>query len=154
MSFIELLETNENEIIEDAVAALARTPLKRYKESGLEINRERLRKLYALTVQSIKNKNLVPLLEYIQGAARDRFNAGYPVYEVLTAINILEETVWNRIVKELEPAELADSVGSVSTVLGAAKTSLASTYVSLASKTKSPSLDLSALFKGTDQVGE
>lgn len=154
MSFIELLEKNENEIIEDATAALARTPLKRYKESGLEINRERLKKLHCLVVKSIKEKNLVPLLEYIQGAARDRFNAGFPVYEVLTAINILEETIWNRIVKELKPTELANSVGSVSTVLGAAKTSLATTYVSLASKTKSPSLDLSALFKGTDQGSE
>ena len=154
MSFIKLLEKNENEIIGDATAALARTPLKRYKESGLEINRERLKKLHCLVVQSIKEKNLVPLLEYIQAMARDRFNAGFQVYEVLTAINILEETIWNRIVKELEPTELANSVGSVSTVLGAAKTSLATTYVSLASKTKSPSLDLSALFKGTDQGSE
>lgn len=150
MKFIELLDKHEAEIIEDATASLARTPLRRYKESGLEINRERLKKLFSLMVQSIKNKNLVPLLDYIQAAARERFNAGFQVYEVLTAINILEETVWNRIVKGLEPSELVEAVGSVSTVLGAAKTALATTYVSLASKTKSPSLDLSALFKGTE----
>lgn len=150
MRFIELLDNQEAEIIEDATASLARTPLRRYKESGLEINRERLKKLFSLMVQSIKHKNLVPLLEYIQAAAKERFNAGFQVYEVLTAINILEETVWNRIVKGLEPSELAEAVGSVSTVLGAAKTALATTYVSLASKTKSPSLDLSALFRGTE----
>jgi hypothetical protein len=150
MSFIELLDKHEAEIIDDATASLERTPLRRYKESGLEINRERLNKLFSLMSLSIKNKNLIPLLEYIQAAAKERFNAGFQVYEVLTAINILEETVWNRIVKGLEPSELAEAVGSVSTVLGAAKTALATTYVSLASKTKVPSLDLSALFKGTE----
>ena len=44
--------------------------------------------------------------------------------------------------------ELARALGLVSTVLGAAKDSLARAYVSLASQTKAPSLDLSALFKG------
>ena len=48
----------------------------------------------------------------------------------------------------MPPDELARALGLVSTVLGAAKDSLARAYVSLASQTKAPSLDLSALFKG------
>ncbi len=46
------------------------------------------------------------------------------------------------------PDELAEALGLVGTVLGAAKDALARAYVSLAGKSKAPSLDLSALFEG------
>ncbi len=80
--------------------------------------------------------------------ADDRFHAGYAIREVQIAINVLEESIWNHIVANVPPNELARALGLVSTVLGAAKDALARAYVSLASQTKAPSLDLSALFKG------
>ena len=51
--------------------------------------------------------------------------------------------------KNISPNELAESLGLISTVLGAGKDTLARTYVSLASKTKAPSLNLQSLFSGT-----
>ena len=44
------------------------------------------------------------------------------------------------------------AMGIVSTTLGAAKDALASEYVSLATRTRAPSLDLSALFAGVKQA--
>ncbi|MDQ1352579.1 MAG: hypothetical protein QG657_2885 [Acidobacteriota bacterium] len=147
MDVIQLLEKYEEEIVEKATGALERTPLKHYKSSGSELNKQRLKKLSDLVLTSIKKKNLIPLIDYIQDVAQERFESGFPIYEVLTAINVLEEAMWKKIVKELPPSEFADSIGMVSTVLGSAKTTLATTYVSLAGNTKIPTLDLSSLFK-------
>jgi hypothetical protein len=44
---------------------------------------------------------------------------------------------------------LGQALGLVGTVLGAGKDSLARTYVTLATQTRAPSLDLRALFAGT-----
>ena len=150
MSLIDLLEKSENEIIDAATAALDRTPLKHYKKSGIEENKQRLKRLYHLLLESLKSRNLIPLTDYIREIANERFMSGYDINEVLTAINVLEETVWGKITKELQPSEFPEAIGLVSTILGAGKSSMASTYVSLASKTSSPALDLSALFKGTE----
>jgi hypothetical protein len=69
---------------------------------------------------------------------------------VQSAFNSLEEVVWARMLAELPPAELAEALGLVSTVLGAGKDALARRYVSLAARTHAPSLDLSALFTGIE----
>jgi len=47
------------------------------------------------------------------------------------------------------PERLAESLGLVSTVLGTGKDRLARTYVTLATRTQAPALDLHALFRGT-----
>lgn len=147
MNVAQLLERYEDEIVDKATVALERTPLRHYKESGTELNKQRMKKLSGLVLISIKNKNLIPLIDYIQDVAQERFESGFAIYEVLTAINVLEEIIWKQIIKELPPTEFAEAIGMVSTVLGSAKTALATSYVSLASKTKIPTLDLSSLFK-------
>jgi hypothetical protein len=149
MSLIQLLETRKDKIIDEANMALGRTHLEHYRKSGVEENKKRLKHLYQLLLQSVKNRNLIPLTDYIGDIAKDRFNSGFALYEVHTAINVLEEIIWEQIIKLLQPREFAEALGLVSTALGAGKSTLANTYVSLASKTKAPSLDLSALFKGT-----
>ena len=69
---------------------------------------------------------------------------------VQTGFNALEAATWGRILTGLEPTQLAEALGLVSTVFGAAKDALGRRYVSLATKTHAPSLDLRALFAGTD----
>ena len=149
MSLIQLLETRKDKIIDEANMSLERTHLEHYKKSGVEENERRLKLLYQLLLPCVKRRNLNPLTDYIRDIARERFHSGFALYEVHTAINVLEETIWRQIIKHLQPLEFAEALGLVSTVLGAGKSTLANTYVSLASKTKAPSLDLSALFKGT-----
>lgn len=148
MDLITLLEEQGSEIVDEAALSLERLRLPGYREAGHAIGRDRLADLYQLVVQSIDSRNLVPIMEYMAGVASERFHAGYAIREVQKAINVLEEAIWNHIVSEIPADELAKALGLVSTVLGAAKDSLARTYVSLASQTKAPSLDLSALFEG------
>jgi hypothetical protein len=82
--------------------------------------------------------------------AQKRFNAGYDLSELQTAFNAVEEATWSRVFAELQPAQFAEALGLVSTILGAAKDALARKYVSLATNIQAPSLDLQALFAGTE----
>ena len=147
---IELLEENEARLIEDAHLALERSHLKHYNESGADVNKCRLERLLQFAMNSIRSQNLIPLTDYIQEAATDRFNAGFSLNEVHTAINVMEEVIWEQIIKQLQPSQQAEALKTVSRVLGAAKSSLGNTYVALATKGKTPSLDVSKLFGGTE----
>lgn len=148
MKLTTLLRERETQIVEEATLALERSRLPHYQEAGRNVGRDRLAELYRLTRAGIEDRNLVSMIDYMAQVADERYHAGYAIREVQIAINVLEEAIWSHIVRDTPPGELAEALGLVSTVLGAAKDSLASAYVSLASRTKAPSLDLSALFEG------
>lgn len=146
---LDVLLSQEGEaIVTEAVDVLNRTRLQHYAEAGAGESRQRLQKLFDLLRAAISGRNLVPVIDYMKQVAAERYSAGYEIREVQTAVNVLEETIWKRVVASVPPEQLAESLGLVSTVLGAAKDSLAREYVSLATKQKAPTLNLSALFEG------
>jgi hypothetical protein len=148
MNLIELLETRRKEIIDEATESLFRARLRHYQTSGMEQNRQRLETLYALTLECVKSKNLVPMLDYARTIARERYLNSYDLQEVQTAFNVLEEEIWKRITAVVAPADYPGAFGLTSTVLGAGKQALAAEYVALASHKKEVQpLDLNALFK-------
>jgi len=151
MTLIELLETDKQQIIKEATQDLTNAHLTHYEAAGPKEGKEQLVTLYELTVHCIKQRNLGPMVGFADRLARKRFLADYDLHEVQMLFNILEETLWKRIINTLPPSELAEALGLVSTTLGTGKDTLAGTYVSLATKTKAPSLDLSELFKGTTE---
>lgn len=148
MNLNDLLREKEASIVDEATRSLERSVLPHYQQAGLEVGRKRLMELYRLVRAGIADRDLAPVVDYMAQVADERYHAGYAIREVQIAINVLEEAMWDYIVQDTPPNELAESLGLVSTALGAAKDSLARTYVSLASQIKAPSLDLSALFEG------
>jgi hypothetical protein len=144
------LERRRSEIVGDAEAALARTHSRHYESAGPEAVHARLELLYDHVLEVLERRDLAPALAYGERIAEERFSAGYDLAEVQTAFNALEEATWKHVFAELEPAEYADALGLVSTILGATKDALARRYVSLATDTHTPSLDLQALFAGTE----
>jgi len=144
-----ILNTKSKEIIEEANEALARAPLKHYKASSAKKNRERLTNLLSLTSEGIKSKNLVPMIEYAQQIAKERYKDNFDLQEIQIVFNILEEIVWKHITDEMKSLDYPEAFGLASTVLGAGKEAMAVEYVSLVSNRKDiKSLDLSELFKG------
>jgi hypothetical protein len=143
------LQHERRAILEAAEAALERMHMPHYEKVGADTIRERLAVLFDHLVESIAKRDLTPSVEYSRRVAEQRFNHGYDIAEVQTAFNALEEAAWSCAVERLEATELAEALGLVSTVLGAGKDALASTYVSLAASTNVRSLDLRALFAGT-----
>jgi hypothetical protein len=90
------------------------------------------------------------MIAHAEAIARERFDSGFDLSEVQTSFNVLEETIWKRILKSLPASDYAEALGLVSTVLGAGKDTVARTYVTMASKTKTRTLNLQSLFSGTE----
>ncbi len=149
MEISAFLETQKDDILRAACAAMDRSHLQHYERDGADRTHQRVSTLYTLAKRCVKDKNLAPMIAHAEVIAAERFNAGFDLWEVQTALNVLEETIWVRIFKTFPPEELAQALGLISTVLGAGKDTLARRYVSLASKTRVPSLNLQSLFSGT-----
>jgi hypothetical protein len=149
MDLAELLEHRQAAIIFDAHEALNKSRLPHYSQSHAVENTQRLTNLFRLVIQSIKTKNLIPIVTFSQDLARQRFQQGFDLSEVQTAYHVLEETLWRHLTKLLPADEYPTAFGLVGTVLGAGTDALALEYVSLASKRRTPTLDLRAMFTGT-----
>jgi hypothetical protein len=144
----EYLHDHADEIISTAVASMRKSHLRHYEAAGEEHIHQRIKALFTLTVRGVKERNLGPMVAHAGTIALERFNAGYDLWEVQTAFNVLEETLWQHILKGIPAGQYAEALGLVSTVIGAGKDALARSYVSLASKSRAPSLNLEGLFTG------
>jgi hypothetical protein len=143
------LKREREAILKGAEAGLARTHAPHYEAAGADEVRQRLSALFDQLVDALDSRDLAPIQEYARAIAEERFTAGYELSEVQTAFNALEEATWSRVLEKLDPAQFAEALGLITTVLGAGKDALARGYVSLAADTRAPSLDLRALFAGT-----
>lgn len=146
MTLHELLKSQSEEILESALQSLNCAHLKSYDKSTEGENKKRLLNLLTLTAQCVSEKTLLPMREYAAQIAKERFTAGFDLHEIHTAFNALEEEMWLRITKDIKPEKLGESLGLISTVLGAGKEELALSYIAFACKTKTQTLDLKALF--------
>jgi hypothetical protein len=150
MTTEEFLTQERGPIVAAAEAALARSRVRHYESAGEAEVHRRLEALFDSVLHALTGRDLGPVIAYAQEVAEERFNAGYDLSEVQTAFNALEEAAWTRALAELEPSQLAESLGLVSTIVGAGKDAMARRYVSLAANTHAPSLNLRALFDGTE----
>ena len=143
----QLLENKSEEIIVQALEALGRTPLKNYKASGINKNQERLTNLFNFTLESIKSRNLIPIVEHAQKIAKQRYQDNFDLHEIQSAFNALEETIWKTITNNMSPEDYPEAFGLASTVFGAGKGAVAVEYVSLVANRKDIKLqELSKLF--------
>ena len=152
MELIKLLESNSEKIISEAYKSVNKDKLKGYKNVGQERTRSKLENLLKRVIQCVRKKELLPMMNYTEKIANERFASGYDLFEVQTAINALEVAIWNIIFKEISPDKLKENLGLVSTILGAGKDHLARTYVFLAAKIKTPTVNLKNLFGGSESI--
>jgi hypothetical protein len=150
MDLYQFIHDRSNDIVAEAEQAVRRAHLKNYEKEEPDAVHQRLKALLVLTSRAVKERNLGPLVDHCARIARDRFSAGYDLWEVQTAFNVLEEVLWQKILRELPPAEYAEALGLISTVLGTGKDTLGRVYVTLASKERTPTLDLRSLFTGME----
>ena len=151
MELIELLDRDRTAIVTEALTAMQHADLRHYQASGPEASRARLQSLYVVMYTCIAGRTLMPIEKHAEDVATERFRSGFGLGEVQTAFNVLEEAIWKRIESEIPHGELARSLALVSTVLGAGKDHLARTYVSLATQSQVPALDVRALFRAPDR---
>ncbi|MGZ4415838.1 MAG: hypothetical protein ACXVRZ_15900 [Gaiellaceae bacterium] len=147
---IDFLTRERQTILGAAETTLTQTHLQHYDEAGEREIKRRLEGLLDRLFESLARQDLSPVVTHAQRIAEERFTSGCDLSEVQTAFNALEAAIWTRVFSALEPDQFAQTLGLVSTILGAGKDALARKYVSLATDTHAPSLDLRALFAGTD----
>ncbi|MFN8011991.1 MAG: hypothetical protein U0P81_11390 [Holophagaceae bacterium] len=148
MDLTLMLQSRRERILDEAVRSVDRARLEHYERAGEAVVRQRLGDLLGLVMDALRDRDLGPILAHAEAVARQRFEAGVDLAEVQTAFNVLEEILWRRILQELPAEAQGEALGLVGTALGAGKDRLARTYVSLATRTHAPSLDLQALFAG------
>ncbi len=148
MTVEDLLAQQRAEVLDEAFEGLSRSHPAHYEHSGEKFTRERLAELFDIVVTALRDRQLEPVARYVEAVAEQRFETGFGMAEVQTAFNVMEETIWRRVVAAMRADELAEALGLVGTVLGFAKDVVARRYVSLASQRHVPSLDLTTLFSG------
>lgn len=140
MKVTELLRKNGNEIVAEAVGALQRAHLHHYEIADPELARQRLHRLFELTLECLVSDSTGPMTRYVEKIASERFFTGFTLREVQTAFNLLEESIWSQILDKMQVDDYASAVTTVNAPLRAGKDELARVYFSLVSKRKAPSL--------------
>lgn len=151
MAVSVFLDAERSEIVDAAVAQLGRAHARHYEAAGELEQRRRIEALFDDVRNAVARRQLGSILEGARSIARERYSAGYDLSEVQTAFNALEESVWHATFLHAQPAQYSEILGLTTTVLGAAKDALAREYVSLATRSQAPSLDVTALFAGTER---
>lgn len=139
-------------IVREAEGALTRLHERHYESLAVSEVEKRLEVLFDELVDAVSKRDLSSVVAYACTLARERFDAGFDLSEVQAAFNTLEAATWTRMIADLEAEDLAEALGLVSTVFGVAKDALGREYVSRATRRRAPSLDLTALFEGTDGI--
>lgn len=154
MDIITLLEKNIDLVVEKSCTQICEVKLKGYTKSGATMTKQKLVSLYKKIIECAKKKELIPMLQYTEKIAKERFASGYDLHEVQTAINSIEENIWQLIFKNIKADKLAESLGLVSSILGAGKDNLARNYVALATKTKVSTINLQSLLSGSESIAD
>ena len=152
MDLIQLLGSSKEEVIRVAQSSLHRAQLMHYEEDGCELSENRLSTLYDVIVKCVQDKNAIAMIKYMEQVGYERYYAGYNLHEVNTAILVLEVAVIKKIINGLKRSEIEEAVGMIIPIINFGKDALSQKYLSLASRMKAPSYEVSTLFKGTDGV--
>ncbi len=144
MDLIELLQNKEDEIVDQALDSMMGSQLRHYEKVEPAKRRERLKTLYDVTLKCIVTMSMMPMVNYADKIAQQRFWSGYSLQEVQTTFNVLEESIWNRILAEMQPSESAKAVMLLNNPLRVGKDMIAEKYLSLLSESHSASLDAPA----------
>jgi hypothetical protein len=150
MNLTELVRENADDLVSGAVAELHQARLRHYEEEGIDAAHERLTTLLDQTLRCLEAHRADPIIDWATRIGHDRFAAGYDLFEVQTAINVLEEALWKRILSSVGPEDLAHALGLINAILSMAKDTLARTYVSLATNRVAPPVNIKELWHRPD----
>ena len=146
----QFLREREERVLAAAHATVGRAHLAHYEVAGTQVTDDRLRALLDLLIDCCDDHRLDPVVAYADRLAAERHGSGYPLTEVQTAINVLEEAVWHAISSEAPPADQGYALGLVSTALGVVKDRVACSYIEQITSRPAKTLRLDYLFGGSE----
>ncbi len=131
MKLIELLHQKPDLILLDSTDNLVRSNLKHYKKLNPENIRIRLNHLFQTLVTCVETGSCNEMVTFMDKVSDERFESGFEIHEVQTAINILEESLWRNIGKFVDNDKQVNAMKEVTGILSKAKEEMANEYAML-----------------------
>lgn len=144
------LEKRREPILKAGRAAVARARLEHYEAAGPAVTDERLQSLLEHVIEGCRDRRVEAALAYADRLVAERVAGGFALAEVQTAVNVMEEAIWQEILGDAPPDDQGLALALVSTVLGAVKDRVARGYLARITGTPPPSLNVESLFAGTE----
>ncbi|HEY3249689.1 MAG TPA: hypothetical protein VGK25_01095 [Ignavibacteria bacterium] len=134
MTLLELCYNKPDLILLDSTDNLVRAHLKHYNQLTPEQIRYRLLNLFQSLVRCLEGDSCENMLKFMKIVSDERYESGYELSEVQTAINILEECMWRKISKFVDGDKQINAMKQVTNVLCKAKEELVSEYALLSTE--------------------
>lgn len=131
MKLLEMLYNKPDLILLDSTDCLVRAHLEHYEAITPELIRSRLNRLLQALTKCVEINSTDGMIKYMNKVSDERFEVGYEVHEVQTAINILEECLWKKIQQHVDNDQQTAAMKQVTRILDTAKEELASEYALL-----------------------
>ena len=132
MNLLEVLQKCDISIINDTISELANFRMKHY-DGDVKQFHNKITFLFDHIVKGVKEKNVIPMVTYVEQIAEQRFKSGFDLQEVQTAFNALEENIWKYILEYVPIGSQAEALRLISSIIGSGKDTLARTFFHLAS---------------------
>ncbi|MBE2219392.1 MAG: hypothetical protein IAE90_14365 [Ignavibacteria bacterium] len=131
MTLLELLYHKHEEILHDAVTALAKAKLPHFSSfTEAELNERFSRLLHAVTLCTEKN-SCSELAAYMNLISDESFDLGSEPVEVQIMLNILEEALWKNICEYVGGHKQNAAMKLITAILCSAKQDLIDEYAIL-----------------------
>jgi methylmalonyl-CoA decarboxylase len=129
-----VLASAEDQVVDEAVAALARGDQAGHRPSSPDDHRRNVRQLFGLILHCVQQGRPEPIIKPSGQIAVYCFAAGVDLDEAQGELNVLAHVLWRHVAGSLAGEELVRALELVNAIVGAAKDALARTYVALASQ--------------------
>jgi hypothetical protein len=134
MTLLEMLYNKPDLILLDALESLEKIHLIHYGNLKPELIRFRLSKLLEAFVKSVETSSIDEMTNFISKISDERYELGFELYEVQTVINILEESLWKKILIFVDEDKQISAMKQVSDILSKGKERLVNEYANISKK--------------------
>lgn len=129
MTIVDLFEQYQDIILLEVTENMERVNLKHYEEDSENKLRQKMARTYYVFKEAISKETFDPLKKYLERVGEERYASGYELYELQTALNILEECIWKQVDEKVPKKDQLDAFISITKYMSNAKLTLAKVYV-------------------------
>ena len=147
-----VLISAEDQVIDEAVAALAQRDQPRHQPPSPDDRRE-VRQLFRLVVRCVQAGRTEPITRPSEQIAAHCYAAGIDHNAVQETFNVLAEALWRHLAGALADGQKVQALGLLNAIIRTGKDAMAGTYVALAIRDRNAQAEQSAGKSATQGAG-
>jgi hypothetical protein len=98
----------------------------------------------------LKDKDIIKINNFADKIARDRYESGFKLNEILTALNLFQSVFYNYCFNLLTKKGMLENINLLNMFFNVLKDEISCTYLKLSGNCVNNNLDVKPLFKGTE----